>query len=134
MQCMSPPNVDAARNSQLLKGVLDLCILALLRDGPLYGYAVVDALAGQGLDLVAEGTIYPLLTRMEKAGSVSSFKAPSPEGPPRKYYKITQAGEAELASGIKQWEHLNAQVASLLGLESSRSSRRRTTGVSDAAH
>lgn len=107
MQCM-------ARNSQLLKGVLDLCILALLRDGPLYGYAVVDALAGRGLDLVAEGSIYPLLTRMEKSGTVSSFRAPSSEGPPRKYYQLTDAGKRDLADGIEQWHAVNAKVAGLL--------------------
>lgn len=115
MQCMDPSEVDARRNSQMLKGVLDLCILALLSDGPLYGYAVVDALAGRGLDLVAEGTIYPLLTRMEKAGTVDSFKAPSPEGPPRKYYQLTEAGERELAAGVDQWHRLNGQVGALFG-------------------
>ena len=107
MQYMRPQDEDVRRYSQLLKGALDLCILALLQDGPLYGYAVVDALNGRGLDLVAEGSIYPLLTRMERADVVSSYKAPSPEGPPRKYYQITPAGQQELASGIQQWEHIN---------------------------
>ena len=97
----------------MLKGVLDLCILSLLRGGPLYGYAVVDALSGKGLDLVAEGTIYPLLTRMDKAGLVSSYRAPSPEGPPRKYYKITNQGEIALSSGIAQWRELNAGVGAI---------------------
>ena len=114
MQSMTPAEIDQRRHSQLLKGVLDLCILALLDDGPLYGYAVVDALAGKGLDLVAEGTIYPLLTRMEKAGVLSSYRAASPEGPPRKYYQLTQAGEQELASGIQQWDRLSGQVGALL--------------------
>ena len=98
----------------MLKGALDLCILALLRDGPLYGYAVVDALAGRGLDLVAEGSIYPLLTRMEKSGALSSFKAPSPEGPSRKYYQLTDLGEQELADGRAQWHYVSNQVGQLL--------------------
>lgn len=114
MQCMSLPGVNKGRHSQLLKGVLDLCILALLDDGPLYGYAVVDALAGKGLDLVAEGTVYPLLTRMEKTGTVTSYKAPSPEGPPRKYYRLTSLGEQELSKGTQQWNHLSDQVSALL--------------------
>ena len=115
MQSMSPPvDEHARRNSQLLKGALDLCILALLRDGPLYGYAVVDALQGRGIDLVAEGTIYPLLSRMEKSGVISSFRAPSPEGPPRKYYELSEAGELELAAGTRQWQSMAAQVGALL--------------------
>lgn len=118
MQCMSPKKLrddgpEKGRGTQMLKGVLDLCILALLRDGPLYGYGVVDALTGRGLNLVAEGTIYPLLTRMEKGGFVSSYRAPSPEGPPRKYYKITEAGDSALASGIVQWRALNADVSAI---------------------
>ncbi len=113
---MSPPAEDnSRRNSQLLKGSLDLCILVLLRDGPLYGYAVVDALRGRGIDLVAEGTVYPLLTRMEKAGVVGSFRAPSAEGPPRKYYELTKVGERELVVGIEQWSSVTAQVGALLG-------------------
>ena len=98
----------------MLKGALDLCILALLRDGPLYGYAIVDALAGSGIDLIAEGTIYPLLTRMEKSGALSSYKAPSPEGPSRKYYQLTEQGERELASGHAQWRYVSDQVSRLL--------------------
>ena len=98
----------------MLKGALDLCILALLRDGPLYGYAVVDALAGRGLDLVAEGSIYPLLARMEKSGALSSFKAPSPEGPSRKYYQLTDQGERELVDGRAQWHYVSKQVGQLL--------------------
>lgn len=113
MQYMRPEDEDVRRYTQLLKGALDLCILALLQDGPLYGYAVVDALNGRGLDLVAEGSIYPLLTRMEKAGACSSYKAPSPEGPPRKYYKITPQGERELRSGVQQWEHINSVLGTI---------------------
>lgn len=120
MHYMSASPTPNSRTSQLLKGVLDLCILALLRDGPLYGYAVVDALSGRGIDLVAEGTIYPLLTRMEKAGVLSSYRAPSPEGPPRKYYKITPLGEEELITGVNQWEGLNLQIGALFAQSESR--------------
>ena len=75
---------------------------------------MVDALDGQGLDLVAEGSIYPLLARMEKAGLLSSFKAPSPEGPPRKYYELTEAGTQELIAGAAEWHSVSGQVGRLL--------------------
>lgn len=103
-----------ARQSQILKGVLDLCVLAVLRDGPQYGYGLVGALQGRGFELVAEGTVYPLLARMEKGGMVSSFKAPSPDGPRRKYYELTDTGRATLAAGIDAWTEVEAQVRRLL--------------------
>jgi PadR family transcriptional regulator PadR len=129
---------DGRRKSQMLKGVLDLCILALLKDGPLYGYAVVDALEGRGLDLVAEGTIYPLLARMEKAGVITSYRAPSPDGPPRKYYELTTAGQEELALGIAQWTHLNDRIDELFataqasGRESSAVRKSKRKAATDA--
>lgn len=102
------------RRSQLLKGVLDLCVLAVLRDGPEYGYGLVGALQERDFELVAEGSIYPLLARMEKAGVVSSFFAPSPDGPRRKYYELTGAGRAALASGLDDVAFVHQQVEGLL--------------------
>ncbi len=102
------------RRSQLLKGVLDLCLLAVLRDGPQYGYGLVAAMKERGFELVAEGSIYPLLTRMEKAGMVSSFKAPSPDGPRRKYYELTDDGRTTLDDGLAEWRLVNEQVERLI--------------------
>lgn len=88
------------RRSQLLRGVLDLCLLSLIAERPRYGFEFAEALAESGLDLVSDGSIYPLLARMERAGLVSSYRAPSPSGgAPRKYYRPTEAGYAELTGG-----------------------------------
>ncbi|RLU83120.1 PadR family transcriptional regulator [Streptomyces griseocarneus] len=93
------------RRSQLLRGVLDLCLLALVAERPRYGFEIVEGLAERGMELVSEGSIYPLLARLEKAGLLDSFRRPSESGgAPRKYYRLTEAGLAELGSGRESWE------------------------------
>ncbi|PCG87366.1 PadR family transcriptional regulator [Streptomyces sp. WZ.A104] len=99
------------RRSQLLRGVLDLCLLALIAERPRYGYEIVEALGDSGLELVSEGSIYPLLARMEKAGLADTYRAPSATGgPPRKYYRLTEAGHAELAAGRAAWTSFTRAV------------------------
>ncbi|WNO71162.1 PadR family transcriptional regulator [Streptomyces sp. AM8-1-1] len=108
------PAVDQ-RRSQLLRGVLDLCLLAKIAERPRYGYEFVEALAADGLELISEGSIYPLLARMERAGLVDTFRAPSATGgAPRKYYRLTSAGEAELAGGRAAWTHFTEAVGRTL--------------------
>ncbi|MFD5701491.1 PadR family transcriptional regulator [Streptomyces lasiicapitis] len=103
------------RRSQLLRGVLDLCLLALIGERPRYGYEFVEALTESGLDLVSEGSIYPLLARMERAGLVDSYRAPSAAGgAPRKYYRLTDAGAAELAAGRATWSTFTTAVSKTL--------------------
>lgn len=103
------------RRTQLLRGVLDLCLLALIAERPRYGYEIVEALGGHGLELVSEGSIYPLLARMERAGLADSYRAPSASGgPPRKYYRLTDAGHAELATGRTAWEGFAGAVGRTL--------------------
>ncbi|WP_172383791.1 PadR family transcriptional regulator [Streptomyces sp. MNP-20] len=104
------------RRSQLLRGVLDLCLLALIAERPRYGYEFVEALTESGLDLVSEGSIYPLLARMQRAGLVESYRAPSAAGgAPRKYYRLTEAGAAELTRGRTTWTAFTGAVSSTLG-------------------
>ncbi|WP_405423123.1 PadR family transcriptional regulator [Streptomyces erythrochromogenes] len=99
-----PPATGDQRRSQLLRGVLDLCLLSLIAERPRYGFEFAEALAAGGLELVSDGSIYPLLARMERAGIVSSYRAPSPSGgAPRKYYRLTDAGHAELGRGRADW-------------------------------
>lgn len=103
------------RRSQLLRGVLDLCLLALIGERPRYGYEFVEALTDSGLDLVSEGSIYPLLARMERAGLVDSYRAPSAAGgAPRKYYRLTEAGTAELTAGRATWSTFTVAVSRTL--------------------
>jgi len=105
MRRMSPvgPSMDG-RSSQLLRGVLDICLLALIAERPCYGYEMVRRLEERGLELVGEGSIYPLLSRLQRAGYIDSYLAPSPEGPQRKYYRATASGRRALVGWISDWE------------------------------
>ncbi|MFJ7588838.1 PadR family transcriptional regulator [Streptomyces sp. NPDC097617] len=103
------------RRSQLLRGVLDLCLLSLIAERPRYGFEFAQALADSGLELVSDGSIYPLLARMERAGLVSSYRAASPSGgAPRKYYRLTGAGDAELRGGRAGWGAFAGSVGRIL--------------------
>ncbi|NMM92270.1 hypothetical protein B2J88_49910 [Rhodococcus sp. SRB_17] len=101
------------RRSLILRGVLDLCLLALLRDRPVYGYELTERLAERDL-LVAGGSSYPLLARLERNGLVASQSQPSASGPPRKYYSLTTAGIDALESGRNEWHAVAGNVTSLL--------------------
>jgi PadR family transcriptional regulator PadR len=80
---------------QVRKGVLELCILAALRDGERYGYELVKRLVAVPGVQVAEGSIYPLLSRLKRQGFVETRLVESAEGPARKYYALTKAGWAQ---------------------------------------
>src|ERR1700733_4371836 len=99
--CMGNPE---GRRSQLLRGVLDLCLLAVMGDGPAYGFEMTKRLRGRGLYLVGEGSIYPLLGRLERDGLVETRRAASNGGPPRKYYSLSLQGEQALEAGISEWK------------------------------
>ncbi|HEY5685890.1 MAG TPA: PadR family transcriptional regulator [Acidimicrobiia bacterium] len=105
----------ADRSSQLLKGVLEMCLLAVIEKEPSYGYEMVRKLADRGLDLVSEGTIYPVLSRLQKGGLVEGYLVESPEGPARKYYRIAPDGRATLEKWSKDWQRLVAGVEKVLG-------------------
>lgn len=78
-------------NPQYKKGVLELCVLSLLRRRDRYGYEISEYLAGH-ID-IADGTVYPLLRKMKADGLVTTYLQEESGGPPRKYYKLTQLGE-----------------------------------------
>lgn len=105
--------IATERRSLVLRGVLDLCILSLLRKRPVYGYELTERLAEQDL-LVSGGSVYPLLSRLEKAGLVTSEKRPSPTGPPRKYYSLTQDGIDTLDTGTAEWLSVSTSVTAIL--------------------
>jgi PadR family transcriptional regulator len=94
---------DEARRTQLLRGVLDLCLLAVMQEGPAYGYEMTKRLRARGLTFVGEGSIYPLLGRLEREGLVETYRAASNGGPPRKYYRPSREGRRALAAGIAEW-------------------------------
>lgn len=90
--------------SQLLKGVLEGCILKIIKHKEeTYGYEVVTELREYGFGQCTEGTIYPLLTRLEKKGLLTSIKKASPYGPMRKYYALTEDGNKDLEDFYEVW-------------------------------
>ncbi|WKZ81719.1 MAG: PadR family transcriptional regulator [Acidimicrobiia bacterium] len=103
------------RTSQLLKGVLDMCLLAVIAEEPSYGYEMARKLEHRGLALVGEGSIYPLLSRLQSRGLVETFMQDSNEGPPRKYYRIAREGSRQLAAWIDEWRSLADSVSSVIG-------------------
>ena len=98
---------------QLKKGALDLCVLALLSRGDSYAYEIASRLSdaiGMG-----EGTIYPLMRRLQNDGLVETYLVESPAGPPRKYYRLTEAGSASLASQRTAWASFSQAMQDILG-------------------
>jgi PadR family transcriptional regulator, regulatory protein PadR len=104
------------RRSQLLRGVLDLCLLAVMEDGAAYGYEMTKRLRARGLSIVGEGSIYPLLGRLERDGMVETRRAASNGGPPRKYYSLSPEGERALEAGVIEWQAARDAVDGALGL------------------
>jgi PadR family transcriptional regulator PadR len=104
------------RRSQLLRGVLDLCLLAVMGDGAAYGYEMTKRLRARGLSMVGEGSIYPVLGRLERDGLVETHRAASNGGPPRKYYSLSTKGEQTLAAGVIEWKAARDAVDGALGL------------------
>jgi PadR family transcriptional regulator, regulatory protein PadR len=113
MRCMEPAQ---ARNviSQLRRGTVEYCVLALLRDGERYGFELVRELASVDGLVTSEGTIYPLLTRLRKDELVTTFWRESDSGPPRRYYRLTDAGRLALADFTKEWSRFRASVDAIL--------------------
>ncbi|WP_435299121.1 PadR family transcriptional regulator [Timonella sp. A28] len=99
---------------QLLKGVLPMLILAELAKQETHGYDLVQRLNKQGLEGLGQGTVYPLLTRLERDGCVTHQLVASSSGPARKTYAITQEGEREIARAKDAWNALNAIVTTLM--------------------
>lgn len=91
---------------ELLKGTLDILILKTLSRGPLHGYGISRWLRETSADAfrVEEGALYPALRRLEKRGMVASEWGVTETGREAKFYRLTPAGEAELASGVRSWD------------------------------
>ncbi|MBB2945536.1 PadR family transcriptional regulator PadR [Actinoplanes lutulentus] len=90
--------------TQLLKGVLDLAVLAVLRDDDGYGYDILRRLRAAGLEDVGDASVYGTLRRLFNSGLLTSYVVPSDEGPHRKYYALNVAGREELQRSGKVWQ------------------------------
>ena len=107
-----------AQETQMLKGILQGCILAILSDGELYGYKIVETLKDYGFSDLHEATVYPILTRLNKQKLLSFEKRPSDLGPPRKYYFLTDEGKHELLLFDRCWMDISKNVDTILKVHS----------------
>ena len=101
-------------DSQLLRGVLEGCVLAVIARGETYGYEILAELEKGGFEKLLEGTLSPVLTRLEKKGMIVCRKAKSPFGPIRKYYSITQEGKQYFDTFKESYEKINASAQRIL--------------------
>jgi PadR family transcriptional regulator PadR len=97
---------------QLKKGVLELCVLALLSRQDSYAYEIASRLA-EGIDM-GEGTIYPLMRRLQTEGLVDTYLVESSSGPPRKYYRLTPTGRETFAAQRAEWTAFARAVEAIL--------------------
>ena len=106
-------NTDNTK-AQMRKGILEYCILAILSRNSCYATDIISELRKVEL-IVVEGTLYPLLTRQKNAGLLSYRWEESPQGPPRKYYELTELGKIYLKELDKAWEDLVESVNQIRG-------------------
>lgn len=99
---------------QLRRGVLEYCVLALLHGSERYGFELVHELAAADGMMTSEGTIYPLLSRLRRDKLVETTWRESPTGPPRRYYRLTRAGEAALRDFTSEWSRFRQAVDTFL--------------------
>jgi DNA-binding PadR family transcriptional regulator len=99
--------------TELMKGVLEGCVLEIIGQGKTYGYDITQQLRTLGFKDVVEGTVYTILVRLEKNQLVSIEKKPSEIGPPRKFYALTRAGGNELKQFWAKWEFVSSKINEL---------------------
>ena len=100
--------------AQMRRGAIEYCVLALLRDKELYGFEITRTLSQADGLVTSEGTVYPLLSRLRQDGLVDTFWQESPQGPPRRYYRLTKDGQMALNAFLVQWRIFRDTVDSLV--------------------
>ncbi|MGV2928267.1 PadR family transcriptional regulator [Macrococcus capreoli] len=103
--------------TQLLKGLLDACVLSIIKEKEVYGYELSQKLLDSGLGNISEGTIYPVLLRLQKKNLITSEMRTSDVGPKRKYYFITPEGEEELKNMVEEWNEIVGPISELVNKE-----------------
>ena len=108
--------VGETRNplTELRRGVLEYCVLAVVRDDESYAFDIVRELANAGELVTSEGTIYPLLSRLRRDRLVTTTWRESDAGPPRRYYRITDAGRRALDGFARDWARFRDAVDAIL--------------------
>ncbi len=100
--------------SQLLRGILEGCVLSVISQGETYGYQILARLEENGFETLFEGTLYPVITRLENKGYISCRKEKSPYGPIRKYYSITVLGKEKLDEFKKSYHKISCAAEKIL--------------------
>lgn len=108
-------SLDTRLLTNLRRGALEYCVLALLRHGESYGLDIAHALAADGVLISSEGTLYPLLSRLRRSGLVATSWRESDSGPPRRYYRLTNDGTAALNAFEQTWVPFRDAVDRALG-------------------
>lgn len=106
--------MDQERRAQWLRGVLDLCVLALLRHRESYGYELAQSLNAAGVGPIQGGTLYPVLLRLQRTGLVTAQWREGAAGPARKYYRITPVGIETLHRTAVDWDAFAGGVGVIL--------------------
>jgi DNA-binding PadR family transcriptional regulator len=99
--------------TEMLKGVLEGCVLEIISRGETYGYEITRRLNDLGFTDVVEGTVYTILVRLEKNGLVDIEKKPSDMGPPRKFFALNDAGHEELRKFWEKWKFIASKINEL---------------------
>ena len=113
-----------ATDSQMSKGVLEGCILRLLKDDYRYSGEIVALMRANGFTDFSEGTLYPLLLRLEKAGYFDTLRQATNNSPPKKYYKLSAAGRERLENFESMWRDLVLSVNNILNTSGRREDSR----------
>lgn len=103
-----------ANTTQMLKGLLEGCILKIVSSHETYGYEICERLMNYGFQDISEGSVYPILIRLEKKKLLRSIMKESPLGPMRKYYYLTEDGIKELAEFISSWYKIKNNIGNVL--------------------
>jgi PadR family transcriptional regulator len=106
--------VDEGWPSEWLRGVLPLCVLAIVMDEESHGYAIAQRLEREGIPNVKGGTLYPLLNRLEQDGLVTTHWTQGPSGPGRKLYRMTAAGKEWFGNQSTKWNDFSTLTNALL--------------------
>jgi PadR family transcriptional regulator PadR len=101
-------------NAQLLKGILEGCVLSIISNGETYGYDILTVLERHGFADIHEGTLYPVLVRLEKKNDIVCRIGKSPFGPRRKYYSITDEGRYDLERFLSSYHNLTKCVNNII--------------------
>jgi len=100
--------------AQIRRGTIEYCVLALLRDGERYGFDIARTLSEADGLVTSEGTVYPLLARLRRSGLVDTTWRESTQGPPRRYYRLTDEGHSSLEEFRDQWKRFTTAVEAVL--------------------